>query len=176
MTPQELAEELLEWNLSPEDAAIMLAIAWAESGLNDAAQGDSINNYTGTWRHTYEPFTCEGFNSFGLFQVFLYWHRDYLAQVTGRTEPCAWASWLKQPSNNVRAALAIRADAGYSAWSTYQQGTYQLYLDQARIFVASAHNDTVPPPTIGDIDMLHLLRSQLASALAQVDELIRRAS
>lgn len=92
------------------DARVAAAVAWAESGGDACAQGDPRG-----------PFLCDRPNgtssSFGLWQVHVPAHPQY--------DPTS----LLDPLYNARAALAIsKGGTDWSAWSTFNDGTYLAYV------------------------------------------------
>lgn len=96
----------------PATAAVMVAIAGAESGWNPAALGD-VSREDATWGP-----------SVGLWQV-----RSERAQYgTGGPRD---ASRLTDPAFNAAAAYTIYRGQGLRAWSTYNSGAYRSYLGQA---------------------------------------------
>jgi hypothetical protein len=108
---------------------VMVAIAGAESGWDDAAQGD----------YGLGGPSCHGYTSWGLWQIHNV-HAAYLEQVTGSSDPCVWAAWLYDPYHNAQAALVLLDDdpqAGLSNWTTWNNGTYLQYLGQAQQAVAA---------------------------------------
>lgn len=146
MIQAELAAILRDHEVPRETAITLIAIATAESGLNPAAEGDSIDNYTGYWRQLYTPYAAHNFLAFGLFQVFTYWHHESLIFKTKSYDPEDWARWLKDPENNVTIALEIHAKQGFEAWSVYKAGSHAQYLTAARIAWDSLPPFTPDPP------------------------------
>lgn len=143
--------------------AVMLAIGGAESGWDVGAQGD----------YGLSGPSCHGYTSWGWLQIHAV-HAAYLQSVTGSASPCAWATWLFDPTNCARAALAVLGagpDYDLAAWTTYTNGQWRQYLAQARGALASAV--VVPPQsaTTGtssatSMDALFLIA--LATALGTV--------
>lgn len=127
----------------------MLAIAIAESGLNEHATGDPLSNYKGHWNDTYGPYASGGYLSFGLFQVFTYWHRDKLTRLTGSTNPDAWRAYLMDPLNNLQVAAEILGSTGLHAWSAYNQGTYLQFMPQAERAFTDLRAANVPQTVSG---------------------------
>jgi hypothetical protein len=109
----------------------MVAIAGAETGgtYDPQARGDyGLDPSYGL---------CDGYSSWGLWQIHNV-HRAYLIRVTGSFEPCAWASWLGDPMNCARAALAVYEGQGLGAWTTYTDGVWRRYLADAQQAVSQA--------------------------------------
>lgn len=106
---------------------VMIAIAGAESGWDDASEGDWGDGGS----------TCDGSTSWGLWQIHNV-HSTWLINATGSTNPCVWQQWLSTPTNNAQAALAIYEGQGLTAWTTYQTGAYKQYLSQAQTAVNEA--------------------------------------
>jgi hypothetical protein len=108
---------------------VMVAIAGAESGWDDSAQGD----------YGLGGPSCGGYTSWGLWQVHNV-HAAYLTQQTGSSDPCVWARWLYDPANNAAAAWALLSGdvpGGLSNWTTWNTGAYRAYLGQAAAAVAA---------------------------------------
>jgi len=119
-----------EWDYDTK--VMMLAIAKAESGLNEHAKGDALSNYKGYWHQLYAPYSSEGYLAFGLFQVFTYWHREKLTRLTGSTDPNAWNAYLMSPENNIDVAAEILGSQGFNAWAVYTAGHHAQFLEEAR--------------------------------------------
>lgn len=124
----------------PATAALMVAIAGAESGWNPEAVGD-LSLQDANWGP-----------SVGLWQV-----RSVKAQTgTGQARD---ASRLKDPAFNARSAYSIYKSQGLGAWSAYTNGSYKGYLSQAASATggASVENagfglpDIPKVPNAGDI-------------------------
>jgi len=123
-----------DWLKNPQTATVMTAVAMAESGGNELAQGDHMDSLPAK----YAPLACGGYLSFGLWQVFLGVHSGLIDRMAGTAEPCTRALWLQDPQNNARAMHAILVNQGYAAWSAYSAGTYEIYMDAALRAVAAA--------------------------------------
>jgi len=115
MNMNELDPILRDAGFTEAERITMLAIAAAESGLNPAAQGDPLTNYSGYWHQLYTPYAANGFLAFGLFQVFTYWHHEKLIFSTKSHNPEDWATWLFVPENNAQMAMLIYKSQGYQA-------------------------------------------------------------
>lgn len=115
----------------PDEAITMLAIAGAESAFNERAQGDRLSDFKQADRHKYEQFACNDFLSFGPWQVFLGVHTQMVELLSGLKGPCPLANWLCNPYNGARAARAILRGQGLSAWTTYNTGQYQAFVNEA---------------------------------------------
>lgn len=89
------------------DLVTAVAVALAESGGNPGTVGD-LNITPG--------------GSIGLWQINLKWHPEYTAAE------------LMDPQSNANAAYAIYRAAGstFQPWSTFKNGMYTAYLDQAQ--------------------------------------------
>lgn len=125
---------------------LMVAIAGHESGWNAGAQGD----------YGLGSPACHGYTSFGYWQIHLPAWGSYLHQVTGSTNACTWANWLKVPANNARAAWyawqqAARAfGAGWQPWSPdITGGVWTRYRAQAEAAVRAAGGAAPATPTPG---------------------------
>lgn len=119
-TPEEIAWVAKLWwksGLLDEAAAIAVAVAMAESGGNIYAHN-----------------TTPPDDSYGLWQINMY----------GALGPARRAKFglpsneaLYTPAANAQAAWMIWRDSGanFRAWSTYKNGAYKKFLDQARTAV-----------------------------------------
>lgn len=105
---------------------VMTAIAGAESGWIADRNGDK--DLPGP--------NCDGYTSWGLWQIHSV-HSAYLTAQTGSSDPCVWAKWLSDPTNNAKAAVAIYEGQGLAAWTTYNTGAYLAYLSAAQAAVAT---------------------------------------
>jgi len=142
LTIRQAAVYAADWFPDPEVAATMAAIAMAESAGDTNARGDKAEGDLAT----YAPNACDGYLSFGLWQVFLGVHRARLYAISGLSMPCEQASWLMDPNNNARVAAAILADASYNAWSAYKAGTHKRFLVDARLAIAALPLKQKPLP------------------------------
>lgn len=137
------AQAVLQW---PRDTAItMVAISGAESGWRNDAAGDHWSIFPPDQQATYRQYSCQGYTSWGLWQVNMRWHYPRLQDATGSSDPCVWASYLSNPGANALMAAEILAGQGLSAWSTYNVGSYRAYIAQATAAVDAALG--VQPPT-----------------------------
>jgi len=101
---------------SGDDANTAAAIALAESSGNPNAVGD-LNITPG--------------GSIGLWQINLKAHPEYTAEE------------LKDPQTNANAAFAVYNEQGWGAWSTYNSGAYEAYLQNSSTTqTADASTDT----------------------------------
>ena len=99
------------WNRS--QAIQMVAIAGAESSYNSNAAGDSAAS----------GYTCNGYWSYGLYQVNMNAHYTRLQQLTGSSNTCDWATWLQNPSNNTFFANELSSGGTYLVpWTMYLRG------------------------------------------------------
>lgn len=111
---------------------VMTAVAGAESSFVPTNRGD----------YGLRGPACNGYTSFGLWQVHLRSWGDVIARVSGipATNPCGQAQWLDQPANCARMAkiiLGSNPQAGLRNWSTWNSGAYLSHLDVAQAAVAS---------------------------------------
>lgn len=140
MTTLEVAR--IAANTWPRDLAVtMIAIAGAESNWNPAAGGDSpatlrrLGYYDSA--EAARSFNCPpgdeyGPASWGLWQIFMPYHRDKLRALGAPADdPCRLAAWLKDPANNAAAADAILRSQGLEAWTTYRTGAWLRYKAEA---------------------------------------------
>lgn len=129
-----------------------VAIAGRESGWNVRAMGDAY----GSCSTCYHP-ACDGYTSFGYFQVHFWAWASYLKSVTGSSNPCAWKAWLQNPHNSTVAAWHLYQTAqrefgnGFQPWwpdvaggyaqfphVTSANPPYRQYLSAAQRAVAAA--------------------------------------
>jgi len=171
----ELAKILLKY-FTTDQSKIMLAIAYAESSLNTDAEGDSPNTLNALghtssasvakyWNCPVSGKTDDNSAgaSIGLFQIFLGANHDVVMNLSGisfatksiglsfpvpvnEADACKLVTWLKNPTNNVRAAKSIFDSQGYGAWSTYNNGAYLKYTNTSVDAVNSAQTPTTTPP------------------------------
>ncbi len=156
---------LLYW--AREDAIVMVAVAGAESGYQPEARGDHYSNFPPAEQPVYLQYSWEGYTSFGPWQVNTRWHWPELEIWTGSTDPAVWAAWLFDVLNNARAAFAIWESQGFSAWSTFNLGSYRAHLEEAREAVDRAQGDYArvgvePPlqavdPPLAEVDVSNLV-------------------
>lgn len=141
-TIQEIAAIAYDWTKDADTAAILAAIDYAESAGDENAAGDAVAGGL----QEYAQYACQGYLSFGLGQVFLGVHSQMVENMGGGSTPCERARWLQDPNNNMRAQVAILANSGFQAWSTYKLRHHERFLEQARAYAATL----VPsmPPTL----------------------------
>ena len=134
------------------DAVKMVAIAGVESGWRNDARGDPLSYFHNQGIYSYDPYDCEGYLSFGLWQIFQGVHYHTLIGLTGSRDPCYWRNWLFNPDQNGSVAFMIwtgRKKAGldpFTAWSVYNNGAYLNYMAQALAAVERALPGV--PPTV----------------------------
>lgn len=137
---------------SGEDAITMIAIAGAESGWREDAQGDPVSYFHSIGQYQYDQYSCGGYLSFGYWQIFQGVHYEALRSFTGSNDPCTWAAWLKNGAQNGQIAYNIwrgRLSIGqnpFTAWSTYNNGAYLQFMDRARAAVEGAPAPAPVPP------------------------------
>lgn len=121
------AEALLQ-AFGPERDVLttMLAIGAAESAQFTQDRGDPAANYP-----QYVQYACDGYLSFGWWQVFAGVHFDKYTRLTGSSDPCAWYRWAQQPVNAALIAKQVLGAGNYSAWSVYKNGAYKAHLARA---------------------------------------------
>ncbi len=108
-------------------AAVMVAIAGAESAWNPAALGD----------YGLGGPTCSRYGSatsFGLWQIHNV-HAAYIGVQAGSTNPCVWIPWLLVPAHNAAVAASVYRSQGLAAWTTYQTGAWAAHLAAAQTAV-----------------------------------------
>lgn len=110
LSAAQIAQLAAAAGFSGNDIATATAVALAESGGNPAA---------------YNPENAadapEGLGSYGLWQIYLNDHPEYID------------SNLFDPPTNAAAAFAVYQEAGnsFSPWSTFKSGAYAKYLSTA---------------------------------------------
>jgi len=134
---------------------VMVAIAGAESAWQNGAPGDALGNWP----------SCDGYESWGLWQIHLPSHAGMLQRFTFTTSPCYWAQWLRDPDNNARAADAVIGSAApdlplsaLAPWTTWWSrdggrtsagdgnGNYLDFWDRAVAAVAAERGGGLSPP------------------------------
>ena len=134
------------------DAVKMVAIAGAESGWRNDARGDSLSYFHNQGIYSYDPYDCEGYLSFGLWQIFQGVHHHTLLGLTGSSDPCYWRNWLFNPDNNGSMAFMIWTGAKkagrdpFTPWSVYNNRAYLNYMAQALEAVERVVR--APPPFV----------------------------
>lgn len=140
------AQAVLQW--SRDDAITMVAIAGAESGWRNDAFGDHYSIFPPDQQAVYKQYSCNGYTSWGLYQINMRWHHDRLYAVTWSTDPCVWRDSLCDPGFATVMAAEILSGQGYTAWSVYNNGAYRTYIDQATRAVDEALGIQPPTPVI----------------------------
>lgn len=117
LSAQDLAHLAANAGFSGEDLIIAVAVALAESGGDTSAYNPEVKAGTPT-----------GQGSFGLWQIYLKAHPEF-------------QSWnLYDPHQNVVAAFRVYSNSGrsFSPWSTFQNGAYLAYVNNASLGVQNA--------------------------------------
>jgi hypothetical protein len=120
----------------PAEAAIMLAIAAAESGQFTQFHGDPSPQFGPPAR------ACNGMISHGAWQVNMNVHFQRVMDKTGSQDPCVWAKYLEDPFQCADIAFGVyRETAGFrpepkDAWSTFSGGAYRTHLARAQQVIA----------------------------------------
>lgn len=130
------------------DSITMLAIAGAESAYKPMARGDNLSDFPPELRLKYTPFACADFLSFGAWQIFLGVHSDLVSNLSNLSGACPLANWLMDPANNARAASRILASEGFGAWSTYGDGRYTAFIEQATQAINALPPGPGPQPAV----------------------------
>lgn len=139
---------------SGQNAAIMAAIAMAESSGNSRAHNQN-------WK--------TGDNSYGLWQV------NMLGEMGPRRRQqfgIASNDALFDPATNAMAAAKVYQSQGFGAWSVYRSGAYKQYLPAAQSAVGAPAAAAVPP---GATPELGQARAGVAKAGARLDDKIKQA-
>lgn len=122
---------------TPSDRIIAVAIAAAESGEFYALHGDHLNIFSPAQQAAWVRYSCEGFLSHGPWQVFAGVHHNILTQMSESPDPCYWSHWLEDYNNAAYAAFCVwllhggYTQQGWRAWSTYNNRSYERYLERA---------------------------------------------
>lgn len=120
---------------------VMTAIAGAESDWRNDVAGDRLGHLI----------NCNGWESWGLWQIHMPSHAAMLRRFTGADDPCRWAQWLSEPANAARAAdgvigstagdLPLSALVPWTVWWSIDggksdagdgHGSYKYRMAQAR--------------------------------------------
>jgi len=142
LSTSEILRIARSWVSDRELAKVLTAICIAESGGDPRAQGDNVRDLNGR----FDRFACDGWLSFGLGQIFLGVHTPMIQAMSGLDQPCQLAEWLKDPDNNFRAIAAVNANQGLSAWSVYNNGAYERYLESAEAAGVLLDQEMPQPP------------------------------
>ena len=145
------AAAVLYW--SREDAIKMVAIAGPESSYDPRANGDHILNFSPADRVKYDPYDCDGYLSFGYWQIFQGVHHSKLRVATYSNNPCVWRDYLFVPVNNARTAYQVWVEQGFAAWTAYNDRSYLAYMAAAEAAVDEALGPRPPvvvplPPAV----------------------------
>ena len=172
---------LREW--TQDEAVIAVAIAGAESAWIVIAKGDKASDLGGG---LYDLYACEGYTSFGLWQINTRWHYPELQRYSGSSIPCDWRLWLGDPANNARLAhdLYVGRGGAWVDWSAYNGGQYKAYLAEAEAAVdavlaepsAPPSSEPVPPLPATVIQRIEILERRMGDAEAGIAALWQRMS
>ena len=119
--------------------AVMLAIAGQESGWDATQHGDAVGAPNCS---TCVPPDCQGYTSWGYFQIHFYAWQGYLKQVTGSDLPCDWASWLAIPLHSAQAGWYLYQ----TALTQFGNGLQPWWPDVAGGYASFPHVTTANPP------------------------------
>jgi hypothetical protein len=140
------ARAILKYVSNYETAVKLVAIAGAESGCRLDATGDRL----------YRTYSCNGYCSWGPWQINVCAHYSWLKNMAGSSDSCAIARWLTGSyDNSARAAAEVLKRQGLCAWTVYEtwcsgwphNGRYRDFLDEARKAVDAALGEQKPQPT-----------------------------
>lgn len=134
--------------VDPETAVIFVAIAGAESNWRLNASGDASAS----------SYACNGYCSWGPWQINICAHYGWLKDVVGSANPCAIRDWLiASYENSALAAVTVwqRAGNSFCPWTVYEEscssrhnGRYRNYLAQAQAAVNEALQAQLAPPMV----------------------------
>lgn len=96
MAAIDCARAILDYVKDVEKAITLVAIAGAESGWRRDAAGDY--GASGPYR------ACQGYCSWGPWQINICWHSGWIGNHIGNHDPCAIAQWLRNYENSTWAA------------------------------------------------------------------------
>ena len=138
MSAQQAAQAALAAGFTPQQAVIAVAISGAETGGWTQFLGDyGLHGGAGG---PYWP--CGGQSgpcSIGYWQINQCAHQPTLAGMAGTSDPCAIQTWLLNPSNCARAAYVVsNHGTDWTPWTTYNDGRYRAYLQEASAAVKAA--------------------------------------
>lgn len=150
------ARAALEAWANPEDAIIAVALAGAETGWQDEP-GDPLSIFPEADRAGYEAWACDGFTSFGQWQISYRWNHDTVDAMAHAYNPCAARDWLLDVNNCAKAAYEVYVRQGWSAWSTYKTLRYHDELDEARRVVQACLAPAEDPSAPNPADLVNLL-------------------
>lgn len=144
------AAELARAHFAPSEAATLLAIAVAASGLDPRAVGGS---HAALADAALAPGLCASdpaqgrprpgdgpppYTCFGLWQINTALYARALVRLSRAADPAVWAIWLFQPTNNaVMAAEVYGGRQKLNAWPAYADGSYRSHLAAAQAAVAA---------------------------------------
>lgn len=130
---------------SRADSIIMVAISGAESAFATLPDGDHLSIFTPALQEIKRPYACNGYTSFGAWQIHTPAHHARLQELTGSVEPCVWRGWLLDLDHNGQIAAELVAGAGFIHWTTYNNRSYRAHLHDAELAVDRALAEVGPP-------------------------------
>jgi len=110
MDSQYITSKLEDYGVPYPDSNVLAAVGYGESGYNAGIVGDSGD-------------------SIGLFQINIPGHWDKLINWTGSEDRNTWVAWLSNPDNNIYAASEVYKSQGLGAWTIFNNGSYNQYLN-----------------------------------------------
>ena len=123
----------------------MVAIAGGESGWIPWAAGEPLSRFSPADQLLYAPYDCNGYLSWGLWQIFVGVHHGKLQTLTGSTDPCVWRDYLFDPGQNAAVARMVWGEQGFAAWTIYNLDLHLAFLEQAELAVDAALGPPIPP-------------------------------
>jgi hypothetical protein len=112
--------------LSPGGAALLQGV-----GLDPAGAAPASRSLRQEFWRVWGPMACNGYTSFGAWQINTMFHQGNLRDHTHSSDPCVWRDYLFDVGANAQVAHDIWLDAGWSRWSAYTGGWYAAYIGQA---------------------------------------------
>jgi len=130
---------------SRPDAIIMVAISGPESAFGTLPDGDPLYIFTPAEQAAKASYACNGYTSFGAWQIHTPAHHSRLQVLTGSADPCVWRGWLLDLDHNGQIAAELVAGAGFIHWTAYNNRSYRAHLHAAELAVDRALEEVGPP-------------------------------
>lgn len=130
---------------SRDVAIIMVAISGPESAFGTLPDGDPLYIFTPAEQEAKRPYACNGYTSFGAWQIHTPAHWRRLQELTGSAVPCVWRGWLLDLDHNGQIAAELVAGSGFTPWTAYNDRSYRAHLHAAELAVDRALEEVGPP-------------------------------
>ncbi len=160
------AREAIKYWTDRATAITMVAIAGAETNWQDEP-GDPMDQLQNP--DQYAPYACNGFTSWGQWQINYRWSASAIQELSGLSDPCEVSAWLLAIENNARAAFNVWTRQGLGAWSAFKLRRHQAYLAQATLAIDQALAEANPPevPCPDLVNLLGYLQGDVATDIRQ---------